>query len=126
MKTLLSLYGPLLASILLTVYAQLGMKKHMMSLTLPEGVFPKIAFLLCQLVQPLVLSVLVAAFAAGLIWMSVVAKYELSLLYPIFISSTIVLVFGLSVFLFNESISILKLAGMILVVVGLLLSLIGR
>lgn len=126
MKSLILMYGQLGISVLLTVYAQLAIKRHMMGIILPSGFSEKVVFLLCQLTSPLVFSAISAAFIAGLIWMSTVAKHELSLLYPLFISSTIVLVFVLSLFLFNEHLSITKISGLLFIVIGLVITLLGR
>ena len=126
MKFLSSGYSLLSFSILLTVYAQLAMKKHMTGLEIPNKVGAKLLFLVSQLMQPLALSSIVAAFLAGLIWMAVISKHDLSHLYPLFICSTIVAVVILSTFLFNESLSFFNMIGLCLIIIGLIVSTLGR
>ena len=106
------------ATILLTVYGQLVVKWQV-GIALGRGVDPadRTAFLLGLLLNPWVVSVLMAAFAAALSWMMAMSKLDLSHAYP-FVSLSFVLVLFLSAGLFGESLNWMKLTGAALICLG--------
>lgn len=71
------------------------------------------------LVDPWILSGFGAAFLASLAWMAAVSKLDLSHAYP-FMSLNFVIVVLLSGWLFAEPVTPLKLAGLVLIVAGIL------
>lgn len=106
-------------TIVLTVYGQLIIKWQVMN----AGVFPtetsdKIIFLSKLLLNPWVISALMAALLASVAWMAAMTKLQLSHAYP-FMSLSFVLVLVLSGLIFQEPITWLKVAGMGLIIVGI-------
>lgn len=110
------------ATILLTVYGQLVVKWQV-GVALGRGVDPadRTAFLLGLLLNPWVVSVLMAAFAAALSWMMAMSKLDLSHAYP-FVSLSFVLVLFLSAVFFGEPLTWGKAFGVALIVAGVAVS----
>lgn len=112
-------WSMVLATILLTSYGQLVLKWqtsiHVPSTLRVAAGWPSVLQLL---LRPWVLSAFIAAFAASLCWMLALARLELSRAYP-FMAFNFVIVSLAAAPLFGEAITGTKLAGLILVVVGL-------
>ena len=112
-------YGYVLVTVLLTVYGQIAIKWQV----LEAGAFPadpaeKIQFLGRLLLNPWVLSAFAAALLASVSWMAAMTRLELSHAYP-FMSLAFVLVMLCSGWFFSEPITPMKIAGVALVVLGL-------
>ena len=112
-------YVYVICTVLLTVYGQIAIKWQV----LEAGPFPaepgaKIRFLLQLLLNPWILSALAAALLAAVAWMAAMTRLELSHAYP-FMSLAFVLVMLASALFFSEPITPLKLAGVALVVLGI-------
>ena len=106
-------------TILLTVYGQIIIKWQVRNAgILPEDVADKVWFMLKLLVNPWVVSALLAALLASVAWMAAMTRLDLSRGYP-FMSLAFVLVLILSGFLFNEPITTPKIVGIILIVLGI-------
>jgi multidrug transporter EmrE-like cation transporter len=103
--------------VLFTVCGQLLLKWRA-SLAGPLPADGKVAFLLRLACDPWVLCGLGAGFLAFLCWMAAVTKLELSHAYP-FMSLAFVLVFVFSVALFGERVTAAKVAGLALIVLGI-------
>lgn len=54
------------------------------------------------------------------LWLRIVSKVELSKAYPINIALTVIITSVISIILFQESVSFLKIFGVVLIVIGLL------
>ena len=107
-------------TIIFTVYGQIVIKWQASNAgPFPEDFNDKLLFLLRLVFNPWVLSGLAAAFLASLAWMAAMTKFDLSHAYP-FMSLAFVLVLFLSAFFFNEPLTFSKIAGMALIVVGIL------
>jgi len=118
--TIDSLY--ILGTILFTVYGQLIVKWQASKAgALPADLSGKILFLTRLILNPWILSGMGAAFLALLCWLAAMTKFELSYAYP-FMSLAFVLVLFLSAIVFHESLTIPKVAGVGLVVVGLIIA----
>ena len=87
---------------------------------MPEGFVDLAKFWFKLILDPWVLSGLLSAFIASIAWMATLTKFELSYAYP-FMSLSFVIVFFMSVLLFNELITIPKVLGLLLVIVGLII-----
>ena len=114
-------YVYVICTVLLTVYGQIAIKWQV----LEAGPFPvdpaeKIRFLARLLLNPWVLSALAAGLLASVSWMAAMTRLELSHAYP-FMSLAFVLVMVCSAWLFSEPITLLKVAGIALVVLGLVI-----
>lgn len=111
-----------LSTVIFTVYGQLVIKWQVtMAGPLPVYFSGKLLYLLHLLLNPWIISALAAAFIAALSWMSAMTKLELSYAYP-FMSLSFVLVFVLSGLLFHESLTIPKVLGLTLIIVGVIVS----
>src|SRR5690625_6602921 len=91
----------------------------------PADLFDKLQFVLRLLLDPLILSGFLSAFVASLFWMAAMTKFDISFAYPL-MSFAFVLVFIISVFLFGEPITTNKVIGLALIVLGIIVTKIGR
>lgn len=106
-------------TIFFTVYSQLVMRWQVTRAgQLPTEFVGKAWFVAGLLAKPWVLSALVATFGAGVSWMLAMTKFELSYAYP-FIALNYILVVVAAVLFFGEVMTIPKLLGTLLVVVGI-------
>lgn len=107
-------------TIVLTAYGQLAIKWQVnLAGPMPDHGAGRIAFFTTLLLNPWVISALVAAFAAMLAWMAAMTRFELSHAYP-FMAANFVLVGLGSVWLFNEPLTAPKIIGVALICVGLI------
>lgn len=108
-----------LVTLLLGVCGQLLMKWQVGKAgEFPEATPEKVKFVLALLLNPWILASLASAFLAMLFWMAALTKLDLSVAYP-FTSISFVLVLFLSALLFGEPLTLPKIAGMTLIVVGI-------
>lgn len=115
-------YLYIFGTIFFTVYGQLILKWRIVRYgQLPEGIIPKIDFLIRVLIDPFIMSGLVSALIAAFFWIAAMTRFDLSFAYP-FMSLAFVLVFFLSIWLFNEPFTVQKLLGLILIVIGIVIS----
>jgi multidrug transporter EmrE-like cation transporter len=109
-------------TIALTVYGQIAIKWQVMKVgALPEALPDKVVFLMYLLLNPWIISSLLAAFLASVFWMAAMTKLQLSHAYP-FMGLTFVIVLLASGFFFQEPVTPLKIAGVSLIFLGLVLS----
>lgn len=115
-------YFYIFLTIAFTIYGQIIIKWQMSMVgQLPVSILAKMQFLFSQLLNPWILSSFVAAGFAAFSWMLVMTKMELSAAYPL-ISLTFVGVLLAGTFIFHEPISIPKLIGVILIILGISIS----
>jgi len=86
---------------------------------LPEGTSGKLHYVANLLVNPWVLSGVVATFFAGVSWMLAMTKFEISYAYP-WVSLNFVLMLLLGVVLFDETFTAAKVFGTLLVIAGVI------
>lgn len=114
-------YLYILGTVISTVAGQLLLKwrvslYHDVSAT----VSGKLQFLLKLLMDPWVIFSLALAFVAALFWMLALTKFQLSFAYP-FMSLSFVLIVLLSTLIFHESLQAYTIAGLSMIVIGLIL-----
>lgn len=110
----------IISTIFFTVYSQLVMRWQVASAgPLPVDMSGKIAYVAHLLINPWVLSGIIATFFAGISWMLAMTKFEISYAYP-FVSLNYIFVLMAGFFIFNESVSIEKFIGSALVVLGII------
>jgi multidrug transporter EmrE-like cation transporter len=115
-------YLYILLTIIFTVYGQLILKYRIaMHGIMPENIFPKLLFLLKLFLDPLIFSGFFSAFLASLCWMAAMTKFELSHAYP-FMSLAYVLVFLFSIIFMNETFTMNKIVGLVLIILGIIIS----
>lgn len=111
-------HGYLLATVVFTVYSQLIMRWQVAQAgELPGDVVGKLAFVGHLLLNPWVLTSIVSTLLAGISWMLAMSRFDISYAYP-WISLNFVLLLLLGVLLFDESLSLPKVLGTLLVVAG--------
>jgi multidrug transporter EmrE-like cation transporter len=109
-------------TILFTVYGQLIIKWRIpFHGALPGELTEKIVFLLKLFFDPFILSGFVAAFLASLCWMAAMTAFDLSYAYP-FMGLNFVLVFLASAILLSEQVTLYKVVGLALIVLGIVIS----
>ena len=106
-----------------TIYGQLILKWRLTQLAfqLPEGFAKKIVALFKLIFDPLVFSGFAAAFIASLFWMAAMTKFEITKAYP-FMSLAPAFVFFLGVGLLGEEFTWGKLIGLILIMLGIIIT----
>lgn len=111
-------YFYILATIGFTVYGQLILKWRIKQFgSLPVGLQDKLRFLLGLILDPVIFSGFAAAFLASLAWMAAMTKFDLSHAYP-FMSLNFVVVLLLSGWVLSEPITMQKILGVGLIVLG--------
>ena len=115
-------YLYIFGTILLTVYCQIVLKWRIgIYGKLPDDILQRLFFLIRLVFDPFIFSGLVGAFIAALLWMAAMTKFDLSYAYP-FVGLTFVLVFLFSAILFKEPVTVYKIIGMLLIVMGVYIS----
>lgn len=105
-----------------TVYGQLVLKWQVSRAgALPAGTGERIEFLLRLMLNPWVITVWLSAGAAALAWIAALTQFELSRAYP-FVGLTFVTTLIASVVFFDEDLTVLKVAGTLLVVAGVIVA----
>jgi uncharacterized membrane protein len=111
-------YLYIVATIGFTVYGQLILKWRIARYgPLPAEFIEKVKFLISLLFDPAIFSGFAAAFLASLAWMAAMTKFELSHAYP-FMSLNFVVVLLLSGWILSEPVTLQRMAGVILIVLG--------
>ena len=118
-------YGYVIATICFTVVGQLILKWRIQTFgTLPIQPIEKIKAILMMVLDPVVILCFIAAFLASLTWMAALTKFNLNHIYP-FMSLNFVLVIFLSAWLLSEPISLVKIIGCLLIVMGSIVTAFG-
>jgi len=108
------------STIIFTVYSQLIMRWQVgLAGPLPVDLSGKLSYVGYLLINPWVISGVVATFFAGVSWMLAMTKFEISYAYP-FISLNFLIILVAGYLLFSESMSGIKLIGTGLVILGLI------
>jgi multidrug transporter EmrE-like cation transporter len=109
-------------TVLFTVYGQLVIKWQTRKAgEFPSGGAARVSYLTHFLLNPWVISSLLAAVVAAFAWIAALSKLELSRAYP-FVSASFVLVLILSAVLFDEPLTAPKLVGAVVIVAGLIIA----
>lgn len=109
----------ILATIFFTVFSQLVMRWQVSSSgSLPETFSEKLTFIFHLFLNPWVILSILATFLAGVSWMLAMTKFEISYAYP-WIALNFVLMMFFGWLFFSELITLTKLMGTLLVVVGI-------
>ena len=107
-------------TIIFTVYSQLIMRWQVsIAGNIPVDVSGKIGFITALLLNPWVITGIIATFFAGVSWMLAMTRFEISYAFP-FVSLNYILVLLAGYMIFGETFSVVKLMGTALVVLGLL------
>jgi multidrug transporter EmrE-like cation transporter len=114
-------YSYVLGTVLLTVYGQIVLKWQVSRLgSLPATTAEKLVVLSRFLLNPWVVSCLVAALLAFLCWIAALTRFELTYVYP-FVSVTFALVLMIGVLLFGETLTASKVLGVTFIMIGVII-----
>lgn len=106
-------------TVIFSVYSQLVMRWQVsLAGPLPTDLSGKLWYVGALITNFWVLTGILATFFAGVSWMLAMTKFEISYAYP-FVSLNYILVLSAGFFLFQETVSITKLAGSVLVLLGI-------
>ncbi len=112
-------YIYILLTIIFTVYGQLVVKWQVnLAGDFPASYWDKSLFLGKLLINPWVVSAMVATLIAAMSWMAAMTQLQLSQAYP-FMGLSFVLILLLSGFFFQEPVTLTKIIGVSLIVVGI-------
>ena len=117
-------YLYIIATLFFTVYGQLILKWRIGKLhfMLPDtGVVAKFTALIGLIFDPFILSGFLSAFVASLFWMAAMTKFQITEAYP-FMSLAPAIVFILGVWLLGETFTIGKVVGLVLIMIGLIVT----
>jgi multidrug transporter EmrE-like cation transporter len=107
------------ATVLFTVYSQLIMRWQVSQAgALPAELSGKLSFIFHLFLNPWILSSILATLFAGISWMLVMSRFEISYAYP-WIGLNFVLMLLCGFLFFGESMSEPKIIGTLLVVAGI-------
>jgi len=111
----------LLFSISLAIYSQCIIRWRLQSQDIMPAEFAqKLIYVFHFLLDPWVISSIVATFFAGIFWIISLSKFELNYAYP-WMALIFILMMFMGVYLFDESLNKQKIIGTILVVIGLII-----
>jgi multidrug transporter EmrE-like cation transporter len=114
-------YLSILGTILFTVYGQIVLKWQVSRLgPLPLEMGDKLLVLVRLLVNPWVMSCIVAGLLAFLCWIAALTRFQLTYAYP-FVSVTFALVLILGAIFFGESLTVGKVAGVAFIILGVVI-----
>ena len=110
----------ILFTIILTVYGQVVIKWQVIRAgDFPSELLERTSFLLHLIINPWIISALLAAFIAALSWMVAMTKFDLSHAYP-FMSLSFIFVLIFSGFILKEPVTTYKILGLIIIIIGIL------
>ena len=114
-------YGIILLSVSITAAAQLVLKTGMTSPAVQRLVGDGVSLRLAGVfLNPFVFGGLLLYFAAAMLWLLVLAKFEVSFAYP-FVALGFVITAVAGWLLFNEPMSLSRVAGTLLICAGVVL-----
>jgi undecaprenyl phosphate-alpha-L-ara4N flippase subunit ArnF len=117
-------YLYIFATLFFTIYGQLILKWRLgkLSFSFPEGgIIEKFVSLLKLIFDPFIFSGFVSAFIASLFWMAAMTKFQITEAYP-FMSLAPAIVFILGVWLLNETFTWGKVLGLVLIMIGIVVT----
>lgn len=116
----------ILATLVFGLYSQLIMRWQVSRAgDLPSDTLGKVRFIFDLLMNPWVISGVVATFLSGVSWMLAMTKFPLNYAYP-WTSISFLIIFIVGVFVFDEPMSLGGAAGTVFVVIGVIMIASGR
>jgi len=116
-------YFYIAGTLFFTVYGQIVLKWRLSNLKviLPDQTFERIIYLFKLVFDPFIFSGFLSAFVASLFWIGAMTKFEITTAYP-FMSLAPAIVFCIGTLFLGETFSIGKLIGLLLVVLGAIIT----
>lgn len=115
-------WSMVMVTITLTVYGQFAIKQRMLQVggAMPSEWVARLGFVLKMMLDPWIVSAFAAAVLASFAWMAAMTRLPLSEAYPLTSITFICVVFG-GAWFFSEPLSAQRIAGTLLVLVGLVI-----
>jgi len=113
-------YLYIINTIIFTVYGQIILKWRISKLnwSMVDGkLIEKVTCYFKLLFDPFILSGFLSAFIASVFWTMAMTKFEITTAYP-FMSISPAIVFILGIFILNETFTVGKVIGLILIILG--------
>lgn len=108
-------------TVFFSVLSQLIIKWKMLEYSLDNrSIYEKFSFVLEMLLNPFIILSIILTLLSGLSWMIAMTKFDISYAYP-FTSLGFVLILLCSHLLFNESITLYKLIGVLCIIIGIVI-----
>jgi multidrug transporter EmrE-like cation transporter len=108
-------------TIVFTVYGQLAIKWRIGNYgALPDSFFDKLFFLFKVCLDPYIFSGLFAAVLASFFWLAAMTKFDVSYAYPLITAGLTVLTVSLAMLFLGEAFSFQKIAGIFIIIGGVL------
>ena len=115
-------YFMVLMTVVLTVYGQFIIKWQVIEAgAFPSGTVERLRFVLGLLLNPWIITGLVAAFAASICWMLAMTRLPLSQAYPYTAVSFALIVIG-GAWLFSEPLTANRILGVTLIAIGVVIA----
>jgi len=109
----------LLGTVVFTVLGQLIIKWRIVQYgAMPEKSVDKAYFFLKAFLDPFIIVGLLSAFVASIFWMAAMTKYDVSYAYPFITAGLTVITVFMAILVLGETITINKISGLTLVVLG--------
>lgn len=109
-----------LITVFLTVYGQIVIKWQVLAAgAMPEATADRAWFLAKLMLNPWIISGLLAGLLAAVSWMAAMTKLELSHAYP-FMSLAFIGVLVVSALVFHEPVNAWKVGGLVLITLGII------
>jgi drug/metabolite transporter (DMT)-like permease len=110
----------ILLTVALGTYSQLILRWQMTLIgSVPVELLPKVQFIILTALKPWVLSALFATFLAGLSWMVVLSKFELTYAFP-FTALNFIVILAAGAMILGETITPAKIIGTLIVLAGIM------
>lgn len=121
-KSLIPYFLYIFGTVVFTVYGQLILKWRIGKYgQLPDLPTDKVVFLLKAVFDPFIFSGLFAAFIASLFWMAAMTKFDVSFAYPLITAGLTFITVFFAIVILNESVSLNKVFGVLLIMSGVLI-----
>jgi multidrug transporter EmrE-like cation transporter len=107
---------------LLVAYSQIIVKWRMLSVGMIDmQAMPLMTKILKYLSDPFIISAYGTAFLSSLVWLYVITKLPLIVAFPVYIGITFVLVIAGGWYFLSETITLIRLASVTLILLGIIL-----
>lgn len=115
----MKLYLYILGTVLFNVYGQLIIKWRIVDLNFSFSRSSGAVDMLKFILDPYVLSGIISAFVAMIMWILTLSLSEISYSYPIILSGMLMLTTFLGILFFGESIPISKVIAIVVIMIGI-------
>jgi len=122
-KKFILTWGMLISTVLLNSFSALVLKHQINKIgNVPFDSFSSFSnYFLSLLKSPLAVMAFIAMFLSAFVWMATLSRMEISTAYPVNVGLNFLIVIVAGFMLFNETISVFKIIGIVLIFVSIIL-----